>query len=561
MTVPKAAGSHLKIVGLLSLGVAGPILAVPCLRALTGTISPPKAKLLLLLTEYLWLLPIIVWLLWTQRGGAAGDAMPRRSAISVWLVMAMYLLFLIPVAGILDPGIYQSDEGVYRFQAWCLRAGELSVRPPSSIPPLAVQFHNHVVSDGKLYGKYPFGWPAILLIGTVTNLEWLINPLLGLLLIWITYKVGAELLPPEERGYDAVLITFSAFFTLNCLGFMSQVLCAVLLAGATLCYLRYSASKRFSWLIGMLACVSASVLVRPFTAFCIGIVLVIWSVWSLRRETRALLLFLVCGAVLGGSAVGIWAVENHELTGSYLRTPYSVYTQASPIRDVSFLPADLIQNLTHITPIRIADTLSVAFPFIFLLAAYGLWRGRRDQRLWLLAALMVSLVAGHVVQMFDSDSPIGERYYFEAYFAVAVLAGAGWARLIQDCRWSVWSSRALGIALCLVAAGQTAVCTAWETHLRWPPRQITKASDHPPFQRGVVFLIAGDRFLPQDCNVNRPNGEVLYLVDAGVPDRKELAERLGYKNWATLRYDDTEKMARWELYTSDSATGNTYKQP
>jgi len=331
---------------------------------------------------------------------------------------------------------------------------------------------------------------------------------------------------------------------------MSHVLCGLLVAGATLCYLRYAASKRFSWLVGMLACLSASGLVRPFTAACIGMVLVTAAVWSLRREIPALFLFLGCGAAMSAAAIGGLAAANHEITGSYLRTGYSVYTENGMPQEISFRAADLAQNLSHIIPVRIADTLSVSFPFIFLLAGYALWRGRRDPMRWLLAGLFISLIVGYMVQMVDSDSPIGERYYFEAFFAVAVLAGAGWAQLIRDCRWNAWFSRALGVALCFLAAADIAVCTVWEANLRWPTRQIAKAAAHPPFQRGLVFLVAGDRYHPWDCNVNRPKSEVLYLVDAGVRNRRETVARLGYENWAVLRYDEAEKTARWELHAS-----------
>jgi hypothetical protein len=549
MTIPKAAGGRrLKIVLLLVLGVAGPFLLLPYLAAApAGTISPPKAKLLLLAAEYAWLLPVLVLAGWTQRNSGTGDVSSGRTTVR--LAMATYLLFLIPVAGALAPGMYQSDEGVYCFQARCLQHGELFVRPPASVPAAALRFNNHVLYEGKWYGKYPFGWPAVLLIGTVMHLEWLINPLLGLVLIWITYKISAEISPPHEHGYSAILLAFSAFFTLNVLGTMSHVLSALLLAGATLCYLRHVATKRFSWLVGMLACVSASGLVRPFTAACMGIVLAAAAALSLRREIPKLVLFIGWGMALGAVPIVATVATSHELTGSYLHNAYSVYTELYGIpAEISLRAADLGRSLTRITPVRIADTVSVSFPFIFLLAVYALWRGWRDPKMWLLAGLVISVVAGYMVHMTDSDSPVGERYYFEAYFAVAVLAGAGWAQLTRDIRWSAWFSRAAGIALCVVAAADMAVCTVWEANLRWPTREITKAAAHPPFQKGLVFLVDSNRFAPRDCNVNRPDGEVLYLLDTGVQDREETAARLGYRNWAVLRYDDAEKMARWELH-------------
>src|SRR5580698_2771020 len=162
MILPKAVGrGRLKIVLLLILGVAGPILLLPYLfAALARSITPPEAKIFLLAGEYFWLLPILVLAGWIQRNTGTGEVSAGRS--TALLAMAMYLLFLIPVAASLAPGMYQSDEGVYCFQARCLQHGELFVRPPASVPAAALRFNNHVQYEGKWYGKYPFGWPMLL---------------------------------------------------------------------------------------------------------------------------------------------------------------------------------------------------------------------------------------------------------------------------------------------------------------------------------------------------------------------------------------------------------------
>jgi len=65
---------------------------------------------------------------------------------------------------------------------------------------------------------------------------------------------------------SAWILGLSAFFSLNCLGFMSQVLCGLLIAMAVLCHIESSKRKTrigsWIWMAGAFICLAGSALVR-----------------------------------------------------------------------------------------------------------------------------------------------------------------------------------------------------------------------------------------------------------------------------------------------------------
>lgn len=159
------------------------------------------------------------------------------------------------------------------------------------------------------------------------------------------------------------------------------------------------------------------------------------------------------------------------------------------------------------------------------------------------------LVAGHLVELYDSDSPIGGRYYFEGFFGIALLAAAGWRQLIRDCNWDGWFRNALAGALCIVAAANLLLFTHWEFTLRWPTRQLAKAVYDAPQPCTLVFLVATQDFIPHRYNLNHPRSEALYLLDLDPNQRGRIAMELGKHCWATLAYDPIGKDALWNLHS------------
>jgi hypothetical protein len=515
---------------------------LPALSLSTQNWDIFQTKLALLVAVHGLFLAITAALAWSRRGrGKHEKAPPGDSRKTFLALVGVYALLVFPLSLVLGLGIYQSDEGAYLFEGHILSAGGLTMpAPPPAAIPGAEGFEHDILLNGKWFGKFPVGWPVVLAIASMVHLEWIVNPLLGGVLLWLTYRIGMLVLSPAEAVGGVFLLVLSPFFIANCLGFMPHPACSVLSAAAVLCYFQHERSSNRYWLIGMLLCVAVEVQMRQFTAMCVASVLGAGTVWRLRKDLPQLLFFIVSAAVLGGAAIATTAVVNHTLIGDYFKSPYALTPDGT---GVSVRPADLLRNARTWTPRWVADTILTSFPFLFVLAAYGLWRRRSELNLWILATPFVVLVIGHMIELYDSDSAVGGRYYLEGFFGVALVAAAGWRQLVRDANWSATFRRGLFATVSVLAAGIVLVFLGWEVELRWPTRQLTRAMAAAPC--GVVFLpdtaeVKGHRY-----NINRPDSRTLYLLDTAPDKRDDIAKALGQSCWATLTYDPASREAQW----------------
>jgi hypothetical protein len=155
------------------------------------------------------------------------------------------------------------------------------------------------------------------------------------------------------------------------------------------------------------------------------------------------------------------------------------------------------------------------------------------------------LILGYTVQTVDSDSPIGERYYFGGFFGVALLAAVGWLELRKDLGLTAPARRHAAAAVLAASCTITGMCAYWETSLRWPSRQLTKSADHPPAGADIVFVEGYDWIPPWRLNFNKPGSKIVFVNDPGPSQRAALAKMAGRPNWLCLYYDPEKKTAAW----------------
>lgn len=533
------------VIVLLGLAALGPVLVSVIVIGSSVPWRLPHAKLFLLGVEYFLTLPLLfaAALVYRRRPYAerhAGLSTRPRLLIALFL----YAAILIPLAASLGLGRYQGDESAYLFEARCLDAGHLSAAQPKALPPQAIGFAHHLILNGRWLGKYPPGWPLILSVMTMMKVEWLLNPLLGLVLLLITYRIGRYLFGRAEGLSATVLLGVSAFMILNCLGFMSHVLSAVLCACAVACFVRLldpRSSHQF-WACTLFASLAAAQMVRPFTAMCVGAALIV--AWQFRPQWRALLRLAGWMALFGVIVAVIMGIENYLLTGDFFRTAYSVYGNGQ-LREFSLKPSDLALALGKDTPVRLVDTASVIFPFVPLLALYGFWRYRHHRGVWGIALVFVSLVISYAVERENSDSPIGERFYFEGYFALALVAGVGLVRLGRDLHFSSRMRQQFAAALITASLAAIAMCTYWEIGLREPSNRMALAMQQVPFPKGVVFVQGTEEFPAFNWNFNDPSSGVLELIDPGPGRREAVAKSAGAHRWICLYYDTGSQAPVW----------------
>jgi len=87
----------------------------------------------------------------------------------------------------------------------------------------------------------------------------------------------------------------------------------------------------------------------------------------------------------------------------------------------------LLANLVTISRWSVEKTMTAAVPFLLLLALYALLMG---EDIGLLATLF-AVVAPRVCRAINRSrhSRVGERYYYEVLFAIAIVAARGTIRL------------------------------------------------------------------------------------------------------------------------------------
>lgn len=159
----------------------------------------------------------------------------------------------------------------------------------------------------------------------------------------------------------------------------------------------------------------------------------------------------------------------------------------------------------------------------------------------MLTALFLGPATGYSLTKLVSGTYFGERYYYEVYFALCLLAARGLV-LLGNTRGRGLLPSAL--AVCLTVYCLHATVYAREAIAAFDPhaavlsvaRQLTEPSS-------VVFL---PLTWGRDTNMNAPrwrDAPVVYLEDPGEPSRAPLVRVLGRRTWYVIAYDTAASQA------------------
>ena len=103
------------------------------------------------------------------------------------------------------------DSCAYMFQARLFAHGMLSAPPPPEPKFFEVI---HIILSDRWYTVYPPGYPAILALGVLLGIPWLVNPILAALTIVCIFRLAKELYGDSTAKLSAVLACASSFFCL-----------------------------------------------------------------------------------------------------------------------------------------------------------------------------------------------------------------------------------------------------------------------------------------------------------------------------------------------------------
>jgi 4-amino-4-deoxy-L-arabinose transferase-like glycosyltransferase len=398
----------------------------------------------------------------------------------------------------------------------------------------------------------------------MVNAEWLVNPVLGLLVLLVTKRTAEEIFGESVASATLWILIASPYFLMNSLGYMSHPACMLFLALATWLAFRAAGTHTMLELYGMLVVLALAFWVRPFTAACVGPVLVVYVLWNLRNSKTQFWSFAGAGCLTAFALVSSLLIYNKALSGSVWITPYALARNTSVPVELNLSLAGVLHNIKTITLYSLGDTLAASFCFAFILAGLGLyWEKQHRLKALALAGLFISLVLGHLVQTETSTSYIGERYYLEGYFAVAILAARGWTALRSRWNLSLTMQGQLALVFFLVQGIQFTVLSRIAFESRHAYSEVQSTVERLKLQNAIAFMnTRSESFKPQRFNANDADWKqsaVIYVRDPGPENRAAVACLLNRPNWVVVNYEDQGRGAFLEA-RNESMLGCTQIQ-
>lgn len=457
---------------------------------------------------------------------------------SVAILFTLFLALIVPLAWWSADGYLVSDENAYRFLARIFAAGKLYTDAPLEA---INHLHNHISFQGRWFVKYPPGWPMLLALAELLHFAWIFNPLLSLGYLWLTYRISV-LLFDRATGRIAILFAvLSPYYLISSITYLSHPACAVCTAGATLLFMMGIRSGQRRYFAAMCVTLAFAILIRPYTAFCIGSVLCVATICGLWQNKKHLFFILAVGTVAGLVSVALWGKYNHVLTGSYMTNLYSLERGRASMEEISLNPAVIASVSTaKLTAWRVARTVLFTVPLLFVLAIYGLaLEGKRQRQVLLLATIYMTLAAGHVIETDNSGATWGERYYFEAFFCAAILAARGWIA-IRD-RYAISAPMAAILLLfgMVIISAQSAMLLPQAISRLSYSAAVGRALRKLPYRNAVIYLRDVDEFNFNPNAADWRSAKHVYFPDPkSVRTRVAVACELDRTQFAVVTYDN-----------------------
>ena len=343
----------------------------------------------------------------------------------VYLATAFFLFHLIP---------HGIDEIAYLFQAKVFARGRLWAPPP----PAAEFFHliNLISDRGRWLSQYPPGWPALLTAGVWLGAPWLVNPLLGGLMLGLIYLWARELFGETVARTAGLLALASPYLIMMNSSLMSHTSCAVALLLFLLGFEQGLTRRNPArMLLGTLA-LGVAVSIRPYTALLVCLPNAIRLALELVRFPRAAIRLALAALIGPVAPLALLFSYNHFTTGDALVFGYE-YLYGKTIA-LGFGPRQFPYPHTLLEGLRIAharllmlseNLFQSAVPALFLAGLAPALRQGDRKVLWL-GLIFLTLPMGYVFYFFQ-DYYYEPRFIFESAGALIILCAAGLEAALQ----------------------------------------------------------------------------------------------------------------------------------
>lgn len=433
-------------------------------------------------------------------GGVPRPAPPRPLWAARWWPLALVavptLLYAFTAREVFSGRPLYVDAMTQAVQAHILADGKLSV--PVADDPRFFSSALVIEHEGRAFSQVPPGWSALLALGFLLGIPWLIPPLCGGLAAFGLHRLLREEGEGDGTALAAAgLMAFSPWIVFNAASWMNHVptLACILLGSAAL--VRGMRAPR-SWLWAALGGVGlgAATWIRPMEGAAFGIPATVWVVARAWRSPagRPTLAGFAAG---GAAAVGLLLAYNQVMHGS--PTLFGFELQWGPEHRLGFHEAPWGPPHTFMRGLQLVNGYLLALQMVFfdapapsaLAALAALLLARR------LTALDRYLLAGSALVLlgylafWGEGHDLGPRYLIPLAPVVALWT-ARLGSVLAATTGTEWHRRwghAFVLAL-LLSGWLVGTPTRWFVYQKSDPlrRLDTAALALPQARTAVVFL-------------------------------------------------------------------------
>jgi hypothetical protein len=324
-----------------------------------------------------------------REGQAGGTLDPRvESRLLVLITLGAALLYAFVAQSVFSGRPLLIDEIVQVIQARWYASGQLSVATPEPREFFSIL---HLVDLGaRSFAQFPAGGPAMLALGALLGMEWLVGPAAGAASTWLFGRLLREIEPDATARWrlGSTLVFALAPFGLFMFGSHmnhATTLPWLLAAALGLVVVNRHAEASRSWGLLVGVALGAAAAIRPVDGAAFALPAAAWLLWRARRGGRPLVTLALSGVGIA-APLGLLLWVNTHTTGDPLLFGYDLLWGAghslgfhqspwgplhSPVRGVELLSLYVTRLGVHLfeTPFPAILPAAVALGLASRLAA------------------------------------------------------------------------------------------------------------------------------------------------------------------------------------------------
>jgi 4-amino-4-deoxy-L-arabinose transferase-like glycosyltransferase len=366
-------------------------------------------------------------------GGGRVDRFPILAALWVTLLVAALSAF------VYERHPHLADEVGYLYHARYFAAGMLTM--PAPPVPNAIDVDLMHYEADRWFSPVPPGWPAMLALGVLFGVPWLVNPILAGLNVVLAYVLLRELYDRPTARFAVLLLSVSPWYVFMAMNFMTHTvtLTCALAAALGLALARRTGHARWAWVSG--AATGLTSLIRPLDGVVVAGLLALWGAGvGGRRLTQSSLAGFGLAALLVG---GITLPYNAHLTGDPTVFPIMAYFDKYHGRNSNAFgfgsdrgmgwpidplpghgPIDAVIN-ANLNAFSLNVELfgwSTGSLLLIAIVAFSAALRRAD---YLMLAVIAAVIGIHTFYYFSGGPDFGARYWYLIIVPCAVLTARG----------------------------------------------------------------------------------------------------------------------------------------